>query len=263
MYDSLAKQINVYFKQGGVTKAYSFVLDPYNYLDEFTIRFRPVEFNGQLSAGDYDCTVEILNEYNRTGTKTVAKTFTFAKPAAPLASYALGKGTTTITMNMSCNIYRDNILLVEGTGLTYKDIDCILSAAHEYKVVYYENVAESLPVTLNTTAYEWGSIGYFALCSENLDMWLSKEPGMTHTQSTVVNWLRLYEEIQINEQREDISIELEMIKADYLALREDFADITFYLKYNDYSLEIKILSLGGEWKRDKQLFNVRLIGARL
>lgn len=263
MYDSLAKQINVYFKQGGVTKAYSITLDPYNYLDEFTIRFRPLEFDGQLTADTYDYTVEIINEYDRVGSKTGVKVFTFALPAAPLATYALGKGSTTITMNKSCNIYRDNILLVEATDLTYKDIDCILGNAHEYKVVYYDGVAESLPVTLNTTAYEWGNIGYFALCSEDLDMWLKKEVGATHSQSTVVNWIRLYDEIQINEQRDDLTIEIEMEKTDYLTLRETFEDVLYYLKYNFYSVPIKFLSIQGRYNRKKQLYDTYLTGVRL
>lgn len=263
MYDSLAKKITIYFKQLGVIKAYSITLDPYNYLDEFTIRFRPIEFDGQLTADTYDYTVEITNEYDRVGSKTGIKVFTFALPAAPLATYALGKGSTTITMNKSCNIYRDNILLVEATDLTYKDIDCILGNAHEYKVVYYDGVAESLPVTLNTTAYEWGNPSHYALCSEDLDMWLKKEVGMTVSPSTSINWLRIYEEIQINEQRDDITIEMEMEESDYVTFRDTFEDVTYYFKFGTYSIGLKFLSSVGKWRKNKQLYDVFMTGVRL
>jgi len=263
MYDSLAKKISIYFKQLGVTKAYSITLDPYNYLDEFTVRFRPLEFTGQLTADTYDYTVEILNEYDRVGSKTGVKIFTFALPAAPLASYALGKGSTTITMNKICNIYRDNILLIEGTGLTYKDIDCALGLVHEYKVVYYDNMAESLPVTLNTTIYEWGNPNHYALCSQSLDMWLKKEVGMTVSPSTSANWLRVYEEIEINEQRDDITIEMEMETADYIIFRETFEDILYYFKFGIYSLGIKFLSCVGKHSKNKQLYDVFMTAVRV
>ena len=263
MYDSLAKQINIYFKQAGVTKSYSITLDPYNYLDEFTVRFRPLEFDGQLTADTYDYTVEIVNEYDRVGVKTGSKTFTFALPAAPTATYALGKGSTTITMNKVCNIYRDNILLIEGTDLTYKDIDCVLGLDHEYQVVYYDGIAESLPVTLNTTAYEWGNPNHYALCSQNLDMWLKKEVGMTVSPSTSANWLRVYEEIEINEQRDDITIEMEMDTADYIIFRETFEDVLYYFKFGIYSIGVKFLSCVGKHSKNKGLYDVFMTAVRV